>query len=63
MPARFFPFSSYDLLLERKALYMQEFKSHVPDSMPLMELFWMADRAGSLREARKKAIEDGNVPL
>lgn len=63
MPALFFPFNSYDLLLERKALYMLEFKSHIPDSMTIMELFWMSNRAESLRELRKKAIEDGMVPL
>ena len=63
MPALFFPFSNYDLLLERKALYMLEFKSQPPDSMTLMELFWMSNRAESLRELRKKAIEEGMVPL
>lgn len=42
---------------------MLEFKSQPPDSMTLMELFWMSNRAESLRDLRKKAIEDGMVPL
>jgi len=52
-----------DLLFERKALYMLEFKSQPPDTMPIVELFWMSNRAESLRDLRKKAIEDGMVPL
>lgn len=63
MPALFFPFNNFDLLFERKALYMLEFKSQPPSDMTLMELFWMSNRAESLREMRKKAIEDGMVPL
>lgn len=63
MPVRFFPFSSLDLLFEKKALYMLEFKSAPSDNMTLMEFFWMANRAESLRDLRKKAIEDGMVPL
>lgn len=63
MPAPFFPFASYQTFLERKALYMLEYKSEVSDDMPLMDFFWLTDRAASLREMRKKAIEDGMVPL
>lgn len=63
MPATFFPFASYQSFLERKVLYMLEFKSEVSDNMPLLDFFWLTDRAASLRDMRKKAIEDGLVPL
>lgn len=63
MPAPFFPFDRYDAFLERKALYMLEFKSAVPDDMPLLDFFWLTARAEAIREARKKAIEEGKVPL
>jgi len=47
--------------MDRKALVLAEFKTFLPDDIPVLQLMHLSEVAHQQREARRKAIESGKV--
>lgn len=61
MRPRFFPLRNYQSVLDRYTLILSEFKTYVPDTIPVREFMYLSDKAYVIREERKKAIQDGKM--
>lgn len=61
MPIRFFPLHNMNEVMDRYELILSEFHTWLPDTVPVIYLMQLSDRASAIKEAKRNAAKEGKI--